>query len=59
VFWIKNDNNIDNTLMSRLLLSSAEQIQGHFSFSASHSALPVRGLWDTGRWEVTVLGQLT
>lgn len=45
MFSLQEKNNIDNTTMFQLLLSSTAWSQEHFSFSASSTVLPAR------RWE--------
>ena len=48
--WLQEKNNVDNTLMLWLLLSSATWSQGHCRFWASCTVLPVRaaeGAWGT------------
>lgn len=57
-FVLSRINIFDNKLIFHLL-SSAAQNQEHFSFSASHTVLQVRGLEGTRRWEETTEGHLT
>ena len=38
MFWLWEKNNVDNTVMFSVLLSTAAQSQGCFSFSASHAS---------------------
>ena len=42
MFWLCEKNNLDNTAVFQLLLSSAAQSQECFSFSVSCTVLPVR-----------------